>query len=285
MKILLKLFFLFLWSASMVYCQDENIISQKNKIEWFPTKLNIQPFTANQLEAKSGFNFFTNKSNLQLNVGSSFEFVNLIYMKKEFSFGADIFTFTRLRSTNEFKFPVETIDYLFGINFGYKNQSQVIERGFRIRLSHISTHLVDGSYDTTNDLKWRNNRVPIVYSREFIEVIPYVKYENFRIYAGFTYLFHTIPLNMDKNIYQAGFDYFYNSGILPFAPFLAYDLKMEKRYLKYTGNNNFSAGVKFGDYSAKGLSIFYSYISGYSIHGQLFDLKERYSSIGINLDI
>ncbi|MDP4114825.1 MAG: DUF1207 domain-containing protein [Bacteroidota bacterium] len=279
-----KLLLSILFSVTSVLLPQE-VDCKYHSIQWFPGHLNIQPFTANVLEARSGFVFFTNKSNLQLNAGSSQDVFNYKNKNDEFSFGADIFTFTRLRSTKEFKFPVETIDYLFGINLGYKTIRSNWEKGIRFRLSHISTHQVDGDYDSSLALNWRNNRVPIVYSREFIEIIPYVKYEDLRLYAGFTYLFHVLPSNINKYIYQTGFDYYYVNCKLPFSPFAAYDLKIEKREVKYTGNNNISTGIKFGSPSGKGFSIYYSYVSGYSVHGQLYNEKEKYSAIGINLDL
>jgi hypothetical protein len=69
-----------------------------------------------------------------------------------------------------------------------------------------------------------------------------------------------------------------------FVPFAAYDFKLSK-ISKYSGNNIISAGIKFGKYDSRGLSILFSYFSGKSIHGEYFDLNERYSTIGLNLDL
>lgn len=267
-----------------IYGQKSEYTDNNYKTVWFPGKLLVHSFTANVLEARSGFDFFIDKSNLQLNAGSTQDIVHYNSVCDSFSLGADIFTYTRLRSTKEFKFPVETIDYLFGINFGYKMRLKLSEAGFRIRISHISTHQVDGDYDSSLVANWRNNRVPFVYSREFIEFMPYIEYEFFRAYAGFTYIFHTIPSNLNRCLYQIGFDKFYVNSILPFTPFTAYDLKFEKREGRYAGNNNIRIGAKFGKYAGKGFSLYYSFVSGYSIHGQLYNIKEKYSSIGINLD-
>lgn len=253
--------------------------------EFFPSDLNIQPFTANFLEPKAGFLFSTDKNQLRLDISTSRDIIHWMNDNEMISIGADIFTFTRLRSTDNFKFPVETIDYLFGINAGYKKEiCRGNEIGLRFRLSHISTHLVDGQYDASNQ-NWRNGRDPFVYSKEFIELFPYYRTGNLRAYAGFTYIFHIIPKELKKVNLQLGFDYFATKiGIKLFTPFIAYDFKLSG-VEKYVGNNIFSAGIKFGDWKSKGLSLYYSYISGKSIHGQLYDLNENYSNIGFNFEL
>jgi hypothetical protein len=251
---------------------------------WFPSDLNIKPFTANILEPRAGFSYLTNLDKLELNIGTSSDIYKVITDNATLSFGADMFTFTRLESENDFKFPVQTIDYFFGINSGYKIVSNCSEYGFRIRLSHISTHLADGSFNKSTG-EWNNGTEPFVYSREFIDVFPFYEVGTLRGYVGLTYLFHVIPDVFGREIYQVGFDYYLTSmPVKVFTPYIAYDFKLAK-IDKYTGNNVIDAGIKFGKYDKKGFSIYYSYSSGKSIHGQYYNLNENYSSIGVNLDL
>jgi len=261
-----------------------NLYSQWTK-EWFPAALNIQPFTANILEARTGFMFALNEDRLRLDIGTSRDILLLKSREESFSFGADLFTFTRLRSEENFKFPVETIDFYFGINAGYKISNANKEIGARFRFSHISAHLVDGSYDE-NTKSWIDGREPFVYSKEFFELIPYYRIEEFRFYLGLTYIIHAIPDIINSTIYQAGFDYY----ILflsrrSITPFIAYDFKLNGLNDVYSGNNIAKLGVKFGEPLSRGFSILLSYISGKSIHGELFDLSENYFNLGFNLDL
>jgi len=251
----------------------------------FPSDLNIQPFTANFLEPKAGFLISTDNNKLRLDISTSRDIIHWSDNNSTISIGADVFTFTRLRSTDDFKFPVETIDYLFGINAGYKKQIDgENEIGLRFRLSHISTHLVDGQYDAQSQ-KWREGRDPFVYSKEFIELFPYYRYQTLRTYIGFTYIFHIIPDELKKVNLQFGFDYFAPQfGTDYLTPFVAYDFKISGNS-KFLGNNIISIGVKLGNWKQKGLSFYYSYISGKSIHGQLYDLRENYSNIGFNFEL
>lgn len=252
---------------------------------WFPSGLNIQPFTANFLEPRAGFSYIISETDLRLDIGTTADIFLYEIDDKHFSLGADLFTYTRLRGESNFHFPVETVDYLFGINAGYKIFiDEKREYGFRFRLSHISAHLVDGAFDSAiND--WRDNRNPRTYSREFIELFPYYRVYGLRVYLGITYLVHVNPDFIGKGIYQAGFDYYANGIINDFiTPFVAYDLRLLK-VEKLTGNNIFETGIKFGKYDSKGFSIIFSYYSGKSIHGEYFNINEKYTTLGLNVDL
>lgn len=262
-----------------------SIFAQDN-IELFPSDLNIQPFSANILEPRLGFIFQTGGNELRLDIGGSADIIK--YNKCEnitWTFGADLFTYTLLRGEKDFHFPVDAVDYLFGINFGYKNKiDEEKEFGARLRISHISAHFVDGHYDGTNDM-WRNGQLPRVYSREFMELLPYYKINDLRIYGGLTFLYHVDPSSIKKDNYQLGAEYFFSNIISEnLTPFLAYDIKLV-HLNKYTGNNSINAGIKLGKKEGRGLSFYFTHYSGKSFHGEYFDFNEKYSAFGINLDL
>lgn len=275
----MKIYFLFL---ALLIISPFNFSQSKDV--WFPDDLNIKPFKANFLEPKAGFDQFIGKKQLRLNIGTSQDLLHLIDDNKVISVGMDLFTYTRLREEKNFHFPVDAIDYFFGLNAGYKITCNNINYGFRFRLSHISTHFADGHYDADSNT-WRDGRKPIVYSREFFELFPFYEVNGFRTYLGLTYLFHTDPKNVGKGIFQAGFDYGLTCiGNEVFTPFIAYDFKlMEIR--KYSGNNIITAGIKFGNYNSKGLSLILSYYAGKSVQGEYYDLNEYYTTIGLNMDL
>jgi len=251
---------------------------------WFPPELNIQPFTAHFLEPKAGFQYLFDIEKVRIDIGTSHDIIHWIDENNSYSFGADFFTYTRARSEDNFKFPVETVDYLFGVNGGYKSKTEQSEWGARLRFSHIRAHLVDGYYDAESE-SWLEGREPFVYSREFFELIAYYKIDGIRIYSGFTYNIHIIPDEIKKGEFQAGFDYYVTQiHTSLFTPFLAYDFKLAG-IDEYSGNNIVSAGIKFGQPESRGFSILASYFSGKSVHGEFYDITESYVTIGINLDI
>lgn len=269
-----KYFVLFLFLHSFLYSQQ---------FEFFPRGLNIQPFTANVLEPRLGFAFKTNESQLRLDIGNSVDLISLNSKNSHLSFGADLFTWTLLRQEANFHFPVDAVDYFFGVNFGLSEISKYYNYGFRLRISHISAHLVDGHFDKLN-MQWINNKLPRVYSREFLEFIPFIDVNFLRIYGGLTYLFHTDPIVNYKLTYQVGFDYYRNDFITKeIFPFIAADLKIDQNGSK-SFNQSYYAGIKFGNVNGKGVKVYLSYLNGMSIHGEYFDKEENYLSLGLNID-
>ena len=260
-----------------------NSAAQTN-IEWFPSKLNIQPFTANFLEPKAGFQYLFDMDKVRIDIGTSRDIIKWYLPASDLSIGADFFTYTRARSEANFKFPVETIDYLFGLNGSFKKYYYNGEFGARLRFSHISSHLVDGYYDSESE-SWLNGREPFVYSKEFFELIAYYKIYGIRVYCGINYNIHIIPDEIKKSVFQVGFDYYplWLSTDL-FTPFIAYDFKLTG-IDEYTGNNIVTVGIKFGEPESRGFSILVSYLSGKSVHGEFYNINETYATIGINLDI
>ena len=257
-------------------------IFSQSQLTWFPSDINLRQFTANFLEPRAGFAFETGGSKIRLDIGRSQDILQIRNDNSVLSFGADLFTFTRLRAESEFHFPVETIDYLFGINSVYKIKDQTREYGFRFRLSHISAHLVDGQYDSKINF-WRNYRSAFTYTREFIELFPFYSYRSLRVYGGVTFLFHRKPFDVGRGVYQAGFDYYY-TGFKNIYPYVAYDFKLEE-INKFSGSNIITAGIKFGDYESRGLNLAVTYFAGKSIHGEFYDVNESYATIGFNLDL
>ncbi len=262
-----------------------SLIFGREGIESFPDNLNFQPFVANTFEPKLGFLFQTGGNELRLDIGNSIDVFRFQSDEQTtFGMGADLFTYTLLRGEKDFHFPVDAVDYLFGLNFTYKQKIDESEIGARLRISHISAHFVDGHYDGTNS-QWRDNRSPKVYSREFIELIPYYRYSNFRIYAGLAYIFHVDPAELGKDYYELGLEYIHPEKILNTASIYAgYDLRITNLD-EYKTNSNFCLGIKFGKPEGKGVSLYYNYFNGYSIHGEYYDVKKEYSAIGLNLDL
>lgn len=262
-----------------------NLVTAQESFVLFPDKLNIQPFTANAIEPRLGYFSKINNNELRLDIGNSMDvFHSYISENTTLSFGADLFTYTLLRGEKDFHFPVDAVDYLFGVNMGFKKNLDKGNLGFRFRLSHISAHFVDGHFDPRVS-GWRDGKNSRVYSREFIEFFPFYSMGNLRVYGGYTYIFHTDPVTVGKNNFQAGFDYYFKDVISKnVTPYLAGDLKLVKIGSERV-NNTFYAGIKIGNQKGKGLNIFYSFYTGKNFHGEYFDSDSRYNAFGFYLDL
>lgn len=255
----------------------------ETEYEFFPSDLNIRPFAANQLEPRMGFIFKMNSNQLWLNIGNSMDLLRIKHDSQIFSFGADLFTWTLLKKEDNFHFPVDAIDYMFGLNFGFKTAIHNYSFGARIRLSHISAHFVDGHFDA-NKQQWKDGMNPRVFSREFVEVLGFYSFYNLRIYVGGTYLYHVDPTGIGKALLQCGAEYFRQDALsYNLSPYIAADGTWRTNDNKR--NFTLNAGIKFGEIEGRGLRIFYQYYTGYDINGEYYDIRREYSALGINLDL
>jgi len=274
-----KYFFVYLLFMFPLWINAQSI----TEYEFFPDTLSIHPFTANLLEPRLGADFRLNSNQLWLKIGNSMDIVQIKHSSHIFSFGADLFTWSFLKKENNFRFPVDAVDYLFGINFGFKKVVRDYSFGARLRVSHISAHFVDGHFDAVQN-QWKDGINPQVYSREFVELLGFYKLYNLRVYAGGTYLFHVIPAGIGKANLQTGVEYYMKDFIsYNVAPYIAADGKMGTR----DNQKNFALniGLKFGKIEGRGLRLYYQYYNGYDINGEYYNLKREYSSLGINLDL
>lgn len=254
--------FLLLITASFAY-SDENVLLFK-------------PYTANIFEPRIGSVINLTNENLRLDIGASFDLYR--DSAETFSLGGDFFTYTRLRSENNFKFPVETSDYYFGINSSLKFNlfSKVFQS--RLRLAHISSHLVDG-YSKEGIFY----KLPFVYSREFFDLsvaYPLSKDNlNHRFYIGSVYVFSTMPSDVNDLIFYAGYDYTKNiTNYLQLAG--GAEIRTGE---KNNTNLALQLGINLKFYKNFGIFAGYYKYSGSSIHGMFYDKTDNYDGIGFQI--
>lgn len=195
--------------------------------------------------------------------------------------GIDAFTYTRLRSEPNLKFPVETVDYMFGVNAAVQGKiadSRMI--ACRLRISHISAHFVDGLADTAGVFTER----PFVYSREFLDVaVAHVwNSPRVRIYGGGTILLSVkkLPKSVGKIIPQFGAEWYTRVG-LPVV--IAYNLQVSQ--ISHTTVPTHAAQLIVFPLEtiAPALVVCGYFYSGYSIHGMFYDRREQYWALGMQV--
>jgi hypothetical protein len=193
--------------------------------------------------------------------------------------GSDFFTYTLLRGEQNFHFPVDAVDYFFGININYRDSLGIGSFSSRLRISHISAHFVDGHFDGFTG-QWKNGQSPRVYSREFIDFTSALEpMEYVRFYLGFMYLWHVDPVSLPTFLPYSGFEYHYaNSSI--FLPYCAYQFTITGMRPRH----EFQAGVKIGPWRGRGTQLFLLHHQGNSIHGEYFDVNNPYTGIGFLID-
>ena len=251
------------------------------------------PLLADPAEPRIAVMPMLSRDALQLDIGTSAD----LYQNKEktFAVGVDFGTFSLLNTAENFKFPVDTIDYLFGINATWKTPVDTGSLPFnelsaRLRLSHISAHFEDGHTDANGD--WIQEgpfEIPFTYSREFVNLtVALDSPEHHRIYAGYQYLYHSIPDNIAPHSFQVGAEI-----ATPGNTYIAADFKLlpiwrgsaDGETDGYRGTWNLQAGIRLSAIGLDRVRLAYNYFSGMSRHGMYFYKPESYSTLGMIVDL
>ncbi|HLP18221.1 MAG TPA: DUF1207 domain-containing protein [Bacteroidota bacterium] len=250
-----------------------------------PGGLLFRPLAANTFEPRVGFVAQSSANKLRLDIGNSIDLIQYAADSVVVTMGADFFTYTYLRGEQNFHFPVDASDYFFGFNFNAARSTDAGRVSARLRLSHISAHFVDGHYSNATG-QWKDSRPPQVYSREFLDLTaafePAALHGSTRVYAGAVYLYHVDPKWLPKTSALLGAEYHYGlAGSLNlFGAYQASFMKVRESKTRHQLN----AGIKLGAWNGRGIELYGTYFSGYSIHGEYYDVQEEYTGFGMNID-
>ncbi len=253
----------------------------------------FEPLLADPLSPRIGVMTNLDQKRVQLDIGAPVDLYQ--NRNRDFALGIDFGTWSLLRRGENFKFPVDAIDYLFGVNATWK--SKLGDSAFpfdaaitKLRISHISAHFEDGHTDENGN--WLNpgetplGKIPFTYSREFINLTTEFVAPDGKVYLGYQYLFHTIPDNISRHSFQAGAEV----G-LPIHSYLAADFKLlpiwdnaEQKTDGFRGTWNLQAGMRLSSFGLDKVRLAYNYFSGISRQGMYLNKSEHFNSIGCVVD-
>ena len=258
----------------VIFC---SVLSAEDKI--------FNPPVAAQIEARIGTYYLIDDDKMRLDIGNSFDLMKIYENDKiQINTGADLMTYTRLRSVGKLKFPVETTDYYFGFNstFVQKSKTNNYFSG-RVRVAHISSHLIDG-YSKNGVF----NKMPYVYSREFVDVLGAYNIDldgkaKIKFYAGANFVFSTIPDEVNIMEPQIGFDIKHKLWSENLELIAGFDHRLLGENNVYRGSNSIQAGLNYT--TSKNTSIFlgYYFFTGHSMHGLFIKENDHYNGIGVQL--
>lgn len=229
------------------------------------------------MESRVGTLFMPGPKHLRLDIGYRFDVATISLgdtALKPIVVDSDFFTLTRLRSEGNFKFPVETIDYWFGVGLHW--QHSVWE--MRMRLAHVSTHLVDG-YANADGVFDRQK--PFVYSREFVEYMVGPRLGIVRPYVGLTYVWATIPRSINRLIPQIGCDVQAPVGNGHVVA------GVDARRSGFEGVSAFStvvqAGYRFTGLGSTSTTVSLLRYDGRSVHGMFAAQNDHYWALAVQI--
>jgi hypothetical protein len=296
------------------------------------SRLLFRPLIANPFEPRIGTMYQASDKSLRLDIGNSFDLLSLyttkgvltkaiestdtdipvitessildidntineVLNKSTFTakFGADFFTYTRLRSEGNLKFPVETIDYLFGVNGSmlwhtpHTTDSWQRDIGVRVRISHISAHLADGLANQQGFL----SPTPFVYSREFVDAIGSIEFtevegskrlQSVRLYGGGTFIFSNKKLTEDVNLTLPQVGAEYRRALISWADvFGAYDMRLSGVGGVSSAIHTAQVGVIFPQSNGYELMVSGYWYSGLSLHGLFYNTRDSYLGFGFQI--
>ncbi len=255
-----------------------------------PNRSLFVPLLADAKEPRIGALVNRNNNELSLDIGASLDLVQFSFERTQVGFGVDFGTFSELRREWNFKFPVNAADYIFGINMSYRAPlTKSLDLMGRFRLSHISAHLVDGRFVNG---AWLDGLSPFTYSREFIALMLALSGEYGRIYAGYEWLFNTIPREISSSSYQVGIEAYYAKfPVRVLCPFIALDFRLVPIWRQalgrsegYGGATNVQAGVKLNSIGKRGIRLVFNHYGGLDFRGMYLGRYVSEQSLGFLID-
>ncbi|MFM8179916.1 MAG: DUF1207 domain-containing protein [Candidatus Kapaibacterium sp.] len=241
------------------------------------------PLLANPFEARIGTMYQASDDRLRLDIGHSFDLMTLDSAAAgQWNLGGDFFTYTRLRSEGRLKFPVETVDYFFGLNTSRRWNLRTSTADLRVRVAHISAHLADGLADTSGTLHPK----PFVYSREFVDAVGAVTFGGTRLYAGFTAVFSNRRTSPQTNLIipQAGIEVKHRLGG-SIQAFAALDTKLSGLDGAVSPVHAVQAGIIIPQRGGYDLILSGYYYDGLSMHGLFLSTHDSYLGFGFQIGI
>lgn len=256
----------------------------KDSLYFFNSNLLFVPTEASIFESKVGVIKYTDKKNLKLDIGVSIDLAGYKHNKNTYSFGVDFFTFSNLRSEKNFKFPVDAIDYLFGINLNSKSMlSANSELSSRLRVSHVSSHFEDGHIYERADTIFK----PVIFSKEFIDLAAIFDmniHKNFHLknLIALNYIFHSIPADMSKFSARYGIElrYFVSKFL---SLYISNDLNLASVNSELNLNENAEAGLSFGMFKSRSFNLYFAYYDGQDYRGQYYGKYLNNKGIGLRI--
>ena len=259
------------FAVSLAQAQND-YTAYRWKDHWIPTWMEMRGSFLEPNRFSTVFDF--RPSWLRLEAGFGSEVVRISTV----SLGAEALILSGLKASSGFRFPVQTADYFFGIYSIFPLPiwgSNLRPWRMRFRLSHISSHLVDGTQDSV--IGGASSR----FSREFISLeslFDETERSSFRLSVGVKYIFHQV-----QNIEQQ----FQFPAVLDFVVYNDQGNQLFATISTAAGPTlaAYSAGVTFRHTTSwNSISDLYGeYHTGKTRYGALGSLKQDGFEIGIRI--
>ncbi len=259
----------------------------------FPGALLVPVPLAHPEEPRVGVRKEIGTSRLKLDIGTAMDVIVVSADSGDLRIaaGVDLFTYALTTSSEGLRLQVDAVDGFFGGHVALVRRSGDDLWQFRLRLMHVSSHLVDGHYDVPTG-SWRNGRTPLPFTRDFGELIAAISRPlagvAFRLYGGCSYATLIRPAEIRRFAFLAGVE-FSSASLLPpllevpTTSYIAAHLTVAG-IPAYAGTATLEGGVKFGPMYGRGVRLYAGLIAGPEIFHQYFDLRSTVWGLGFSFD-
>ena len=251
------------------------------------------PLRANYQEPRVGVRKEAGTSRLKLDIGSSIDLLECRTGSPagRLRIGADFFTYALTTSAEGLRLQVDAVDGFFGGHIVYAAPGEDGHLALRLRLLHVSGHLIDGHWDHTR-MEWIDNKMPIPYTRDFGELTGLYTWPGRIValdaYSGLSYATLVRPDNLARYGTLHGFE-LRSTGLLPsfagrpMSLYIADNLAVTGIPVYY-GTNNLEFGVKFGEWDGTGIRFYGSYYHGLEVFSQYYYVRTDQWGLGFAFD-
>lgn len=269
--------------------------TERQGFEFLPGSPALAPLIANPQEPRAGLRMEFGTTRLKLDIGSSLDFLGFTFNRqgsKQLRLGVDFFTYALTTSFRDYRLQVDAVDGFFGGHFVYRADGDRSSLALRLRILHLSAHMVDGHIDPVTKT-WRDKRAPIAFTRDFGELLVSYFFPAGRLrfmpYAGVSYATLVRPTEIKRWGGLCGFEA--NSGELtgkvlgkPFELYAADNLTVAG-IPEWIGTNIVEVGVKFGRWESSGIRVYLDYTSGLEVFSEYYDVRNDSWGVGFAFDI
>lgn len=178
-------------ASSSVRAQEE-YTGYRWKDHWIPTWMEMRGSFLEPNRFATVFDFKPQWWRIEAGYGGEVARISTV------AIGAEALIWSGLKAYSDFRFPVQTADYFFGVYSIFPLPiwgANLRPWRMRFRLSHISSHFVDGAQDSVIGGSSSH------FSREFVSLetlFDETKRNSFRLSLGVRYVFHQIADNEQR---------------------------------------------------------------------------------------
>jgi hypothetical protein len=272
-------------------CAQDSTAASPGSADFLPGRTGSVSFLAHPHEARTGIHKSLGSPDLKLEVGTTFDVLEVQVAPGSLRIGVDFFAFARTTSADGFRLQVDALDGFFGAHATIGEGARRTPFGGRLRFLHRSGHMVDGHWDHVRRL-WFGGQLPLPLTQDRWEAAGWYRWtwgiSEFRVYTGVAYATLVRPDNLRRFGSYHGVEWRsapWSSGFAghPFWLFAAADMSVEGTPA-YVGSPHAAAGVRFGGWEERGVQFEWSYDGGLDIYSQYYDRRVNVWRVGVVLD-